>query len=815
MPPAAPTAAAAVRAWYRQEGWTVFRFQQQAWRAYADGHSGLIHSPTGSGKTLAAWLGPVRAALAKPPGPGAALKVLWITPLRALAGDTRLSLESALKGVGLDWTVGLRTGDTPAGERTRQRRKPPDALVTTPESLSLLQSYADADAYFGALDAVIVDEWHELLGSKRGLLLQLSLSRLRALRPELRVWGLSATLGNLDEARDALLPAGVGGKLIEGPARKPAKIRTVIPESIDTFPWAGHLGLRLLPEVVKELDQPGSVLLFTNTRSQCELWFEELSRTRSDWIGQIAIHHGSVDRDHRRRVEQLLRDGELRCVVCTSSLDLGVDFPTVRKVIQIGSPKGVARLLQRAGRSDHRPGGRPEILCVPSHAFELLEIGAARRAAERGQIEARPSPQLGLDVLVQHLVTLALGGGFAPEATLKEVRSAYAYRELSDEEWQWALDFITRGGQALKAYPQFNRVELQDGVYRVLNRRIAAHHRMSVGTITSDSMMRLAWRSGGTLGYVEESFISKLRNNDRFLFAGRLVRLVDIKDMTAFVKKAKPGKRIVPRWQGSRMPLSTELADTVLELCGDPGLEPEGKALATIFELQSRWSAIPTPDSLLVESIKTRAGHSLFCYPFSGRTVHEGMATLLAYRLSQQRPATFRLAVNDYGFELLSDQVLKLTPEELRSGLSLHGLLPDLAACVNTGELARREFREIARIAGLVFQGYPSKQKATRHLQASSGLIFDVLQDYDPDNRLLRQAHEEVLQRSLDFRRLESAFRRLESRTLVMTAPPELTPFAFPIWATRVQTQTISSESWVERVQRMAERLQTRAVSGR
>ncbi len=802
-------AGAAVNAWFKAQGWKRQRFQQDAWRAYSEGYSGLIHSPTGSGKTLAAWLGPVQQAMSRPVRP--VLSVLWITPMRALANDTVNNLGKALGGVGLDWEIDIRTGDTPSSRRKRQRSKPPHALVTTPESLSLLLSYADADHYFRALDAVIVDEWHELLGSKRGVQLQLCLSRLRSLRPGLQVWGLSATLGNLDVALAALLPPKAEGVLISGPPRKPVRVRSLLPDGAEAFPWAGHLGLRLLPKVIECLEQPGTALMFTNTRSQCELWFEAITRERPDWIGRIALHHGAVDRDHRSAVEQLLREGDVRCVVCTSSLDLGVDFPAVDQVIQVGSPKGVARLLQRAGRSGHQPGGQPVITCVPTHALELLEIAAARDAQDAASIEARTPPRLCLDVLSQHLVTLALAGGFDATATLAEVRATHAFESLDDDDWQWVLEFITRGGRALKGYPQYHKVVADNGVYRVRDRTVATRHRMHIGTIVSDDMMRLAWRSGGTLGYIEESFISRLKKQDRFLFAGRLVTLVETRDMTAYVKKAKAGKRIVARWLGSRMPLSSELAEAVLDRCARPGTQPEDIALKPLLEIQSGWSAMPRPEALLVEEIAIRNTSSLFVYPFGGWLANEGLATLLALRLARERPATIRVAVNDYGFELASDEPLGVDRETLRRALGTDNLLEDLVACLNTGELARRQFREIARIAGLVFQGYPGRRKATRQVQASSGLLFDVLSEYDDRNRLLRQAHDEVLERSLEYRRIYRLLETWQQRDIHVTRPPTLTPFSFPLWASRIQAQTISTETWAERVQRMAARLEAKA----
>lgn len=811
----------AIERWFASRGWEVFDYQRETWAAYRRGASGLVHSPTGSGKSLAAWLGPVGDALDE--GGCDGLQVLWITPLRALAGDTRENLQGAVDGLGLGWRVEVRTGDTSQSVRARQRRSPPEALITTPESLSILLSYADGGRQFARLRAVVVDEWHELLGTKRGVQLELCLARLRSLAPGLRVWGLSATLANLPEALETLLgPAGDAREervLVRGREPKAVTIRSVLPETVEHFPWAGHLGVKLLPAVVEAIESAASTLLFTNTRSQAELWFQALLGARPDWLERIALHHGSIARRLRKRIEEGLRSGELRCVVCTSSLDLGVDFSPVDQVLQVGSPKGVARLLQRAGRSGHQPGAVSDVLCVPTHAFELVEIAAARHAQSLGRIEARRPLSRSLDVLAQHLVTIALGGGFEAAPMLAEVRRTHACAGLTDLEWQWVLDFVTRGGQALQGYPQYRRVVEEGGRYRVTDRRIGSRHRMSIGTITSDTAMQVRWIAGGRLGTIEEAFVSKLEKGDRFLFAGRLVELVQVRDMTAYVRRAKSGKRAVPRWQGGRMPLSSELADSVLEVFAlaraGSLAAPEMTAVAEILELQAAWSHVPGPGDFLVERVKTREGYSLFCYPFAGRLVNEGLATLVAWRLGEAQPMTFTLSANDYGLELLSRDRLEIDDDLIRSAFSPECLLEDLFACLNTSEIAKRQFRDIARIAGLVFQGYPGRAKPTRHLQASSGLIFDVLKRYDSGNLLLEQARREVLDNQLEVARMRETLSALAGRLLVLERPERLTPLAFPLWAERLQSQIMSSESWRDRVTKMAARLERAAVRRR
>ncbi len=805
-----------IKTLFEQRGWDIFTFQQQAWDAYLNGESGLIHSPTGTGKTLAAWLGPLMEDLqdgtvssTSPP-----LQVLWITPLRALAADTEASLQEVVADLGLAWTVERRTGDTSAAQRARQKKKLPSALVTTPESLSLLLSYKDIASRLRNVKCVVVDEWHELLGSKRGVQLELCLARLRAINPTLRTWGLSATIGNVDEALHVLLGNPDKGTLIKAEQDKQIHVRSLVPDNVENFPWGGHLGIRLLPEVIKTIEQANSTLLFANTRSQAELWYESILKARPDWLETLAIHHGSLNREIRDRVEDGLRDGSVRCAVCTSSLDLGVDFSPVDQVIQVGSPKGVARLLQRAGRSGHRPGIDSAVICVPTHAFELVEIAAARMAKQQGRIEQRKPLRKCLDVLAQHCVTLALGSGFVSAELRSEIETCFAFADITDAEWQWVMDFITRGGDALQHYPQYQKVVCIDGVYRVDDNRIARQHRMSIGTITSDSAMQVRYMKGGRIGTIEESFIAKLNPGDAFLFNGKVLSLVQVKDMTAYVKQAKTKTRIVPRWQGGRMPLTNELADSVREMLDpriDSGDIDELDKISELLFIQQQWSCLPAPDQLLVESIRSREGQHLFIYPFAGRLVHEGLAALTAWRLSQLAPATFTTSANDYGFELLTRKPFTVDIDQLSALLTPEHLTRDLLQGINESELARRQFRDIARVAGLVFQGYPGSGKTTRQIQASSGLLYDVLKKYDADNLLLAQSLNEVLEHQIEHLRLQQCLQRIADQEIVLREPARLTPLAFPLWAERLRGQIISSEKWQDRVQRMVTQLE-RAV---
>jgi ATP-dependent Lhr-like helicase len=800
-------AEARIDAWFASKGWSTFDFQREVWRAYRQGESGLIHSATGTGKTLAAWLGPLlenAGDMTAPP-----LTVLWITPMRALSADTRESLLKPVTEMGLPWTVGVRTGDTPSAERARQNRKMPSALITTPESLSLMLSQPGAQDLLEGLKAVIVDEWHELLGSKRGIQTELGLARLRRWSPGLRIWGLSATLGNLDQARDVLL-AGAPGRLVEGVRDKEIVIDTLIPKSAEKFPWAGHLGFAMIEDVATEVDataaEGGTTLIFTNVRSQAELWYQALLEARPDWAGELALHHGSLDKEVRDYVESGLKQGTLKCVVATSSLDLGVDFSPVARVLQIGSPKGVARLLQRAGRSGHAPGRVSRVTCVPSHAFEFIEAVAARRAAQADKIESRRLLDKPLDVLVQHLVTIAAGDGFVEEELFDEVRSSFAYRDLTHEEWSWALEFVVRGGEALKAYPEYRKVAWEDDRFRVPDKAIARRHRMAIGTIVSDASMDVRYVNGSRLGHVEESFIARLSPGDAFTFAGRTLELIRVRDMTAYVKPAAQNKKLVPRWSGGKMPLSTELAMSLREMLQEfrdgKSDEPEMHAVARLLKVQRAVSRIPAVRDLLFEQLESREGHHIFAYPFAGRHVHMGMAALFAWRLGQIEPATFSISVNEYGFELLSATPFALNRDIIDKLLSTDRLLESVLESLNAAELSKRHFREIARVAGLVFQGFPGASKTNKQVQATSGLIFDVFARWDKDNPLLAQSQREVLERELEFSRLRYSLQGMQQQRITVVRASRPTPFCFPLMVERFR-EKLTSEKLADRIARM------------
>jgi ATP-dependent Lhr-like helicase len=794
------------------KGWRPFDFQKEVWEAYLSGKSGLLHAPTGQGKTLAVYLGPLVESM----GDGGGCRVLWLTPLRALAADTLRALREPLELLAPGKEAEARTGDTPAALRARLRKKLPHTLVTTPESLSLMLTHGDFAEKLAGLRCVIVDEWHELLGTKRGVQTELCLARLRAWFPGVRIWGLSATLGNLTEARRALMGSVFQGSVeVTADLKKPIVIETLIPREMDRFPWSGHIGTRLVGQVADEIEKAQVTLLFTNTRSQTEIWFQELCAIRPKWKEQMAMHHGSLDRAERDHAENGLRDGSLKCVVATSSLDLGVDFSPVDQVIQVGSPKGIARLLQRAGRSGHQPGSVSRILGVPTHAMELVEFAAARDAALARNVESREPLRKPLDLLVQHLVTCAIGVPFEADMMRREIESCDAFVGLTEEEWQWALGFISNGGAALAAYPRYQKARIEEGRYTVDDKRLILQHRLSIGTISSDPAVSIKFANGHTLGTVEESFISKIKPGSSLVFAGKQLTLVRFHQRTATVKlSTRKTKGQVAIWGGSKMPLSSELSHAMamrLQGHGDPVVEM--KAVEPILAIQRRWSRVPSDEVLLVEHARSREGEHLFIYPFAGRLVHEGLAALVAFRISRESGVAIHTTQNDYGFSLTAQRGLVLDEEGMRFHLREEGLLDDLLECMNTAELARRQFREIARVSGLILQTPPGqKNHSQRELQSSASLLYEVLHRYDPGNLLLLQSQREILEKQLELTRLTAVIRRLHGIPMHLVETANLTPMAFPLWADRLSA-TLPAGDAASRLESMLASLNTAADS--
>ena len=880
--------------WLASKGYQPFAFQEQTWQHLCEGHSGLVNAPTGAGKTFSVFLGALIQFINEHPqqylkkGKNG-LQLLWITPLRALAKDIGRAMEEVITELGMSWKVGIRNGDTSLADRQKQKRQMPEVLIITPESLHLLLAQKGYPEVFSSLKIVAADEWHELMSSKRGVQVELALSRICALKAKevkskkskvknpqasgastdhgpqstdavdtatsdchlssvncqllshtasdqlptanktvncqlstdnFSLWGISATIGNLQQAMEVLLAPlqlirKTGGVIVRADRHKEIIIESILPDEIEKYPWAGHLGIRLAHKVLPILNESTTTLIFINTRGMSEQWYQALLNIAPELAGVIALHHGSIESDLRTWVEDALHEGKLKAVVCTASLDLGVDFRPVETVIQVGSPKGVARFLQRAGRSGHSPNAVSRIYFLPTHSLELVEAAALKSALESSVVESREPMLLCYDVLVQYLCTLALSEGFTPDEIYREVTSTFCFQELLEEEWRAMLQFITAGGTALQQYDEFRKVEVEDGIYRIKNRRIAMRHRMHIGTIVSDAMVKVKFMTGGYIGLIEEYFISRLEPGDTFTLAGRQLELVMIKDMTVLVRKSNKKKALVPSWLGGRLPLSASLGKLLREKFNEAHALVKNKeaddielqALYPLLELQDRISKVPTSDELLIEQIETGDGFHLFVYPFEGRLVHEALAALLAYRISKITPITFSIAMNDYGFELLSDQPIPVDDANVYDLFSSGNLMEDIQRSVNATEMARRKFRDIAVIGGLIFQGYPGEQKKARHLQASAGLLFNVFHEYEPDNVLLRQAFQEVFDQQMQEQRLRDMLERIRHSRIVITFPKRQTPFCFPIKVDSLR-ENLTSEKLEDRVRRMQQQLE-------
>lgn len=798
--------------WFAEKGWKSFPFQREAWNAYREGSNGLINAPTGSGKTYA-MLGGILWDHLENEGKGKpvkGLRAVWITPIRALAKEIYLASNRMVEGLGLDWDVAIRTGDTSTKERARQKKKAPNLLITTPESLHLLLAQKGYDRLFKNVRCVVCDEWHELMGSKRGVLMELALSRFKTVAPHLRIWGISATIGNMDDCARVLLGSWYDErpwKWVKADIRKKLIIESILPDEVEQMPWGGHLGIKMLDQVVPILERSTTTLIFTNTRAQCEIWYQRLLDAAPELAGLIAMHHGSISRELREWVEEALHDERLKAVVCTGSLDLGVDFRPVETIIQIGGPKGVARFAQRAGRSGHQPGATSKIYFVPTHSLELIEAAALRKAIDDDFMEDRVPYIRSFDVLVQYLVTLAVSEGYLPESIFPEIRGTHCFASIDEAEWRWCLEFITSGGSSLHSYDEFSKVEVrEDGWHQVTSRRTALRHRLSIGTIVSDAMLTVKFVTGGRIGSVEEWFISQLKPGDVFWFAGRSLELVRIKDMVVQVRTSTEKNGRIPSWQGGRMPLSSNLSITLREKLEEAleggGEDIEIQTIQPLIRFQQERSYIPKRDEFLVEVLNTKDGYHCFMYPFDGRYVHEGMASLLAYRMSLIRPISFSISLTDYGFELLSDQPIPIQEAIDNNLFTTEHLLTDIQNSVNASEMAGRRFREIAGISGLVFKGYPGNYKADKHLQSSSQLFFNVFKDYEPNNLLYKQAFEEALDFQLEYTRLLHTLKRINQQKFVVVELEKPSPFAFPIMVERIRERFVA-ESLEDRVRKM------------
>ncbi len=875
-----------IQQWLSSKNFQPFAFQEETWQYILEHKSGLVNAPTGCGKTFSVFLGSVIQFINDHPNDyqkkkKSGLQLLWITPLRALAKDIGRAMEEVIFDLGMQWQIGIRNGDTDTSERQKQKRNMPEVLLITPESLHLFLAQKGYPEIFKTLRVVAVDEWHELMGGKRGVLVELAMSRIinsqltagsnqppaisyqlseeddqqpitsnqpssihlpipnshsqpisvnsqlanyppPGTNHQLSLWGISATIGNLEQAKDVLLYPLINSPYYEGVDEsvivkasldKRIDIESILPDEIEKYPWAGHLGLTLAEKIVPIIEASTTTLIFINTRGMSERWYQKLLDIAPQFAGAIALHHGSIEHELRVWVEEALHVKKLKAVVCTASLDLGVDFRPVDTVIQVGSPKGVARFLQRAGRSGHGPGEISKIYFLPTHSLELVEAAALKEAIKENVIESREPAMLCFDVLTQYVCTIAIGEGFYADQLFKEVKSTHCFGDLNHQEWQTILHSVTSGGDALQHYDEYKKVEVEPGgLHRVKSRRIAMRHRMHIGAIVSDAMMKVKMIGGAYVGMIEESFISRLEPGDVFVLAGRVLELVGIKEMTVTTKKSSSKKVIVPSWNGGRMPLSANLS-MMLRRAFNSALSKgakaiELKALQPLFELQKELSHIPRAGELLIEQIETRDGHHLFVYPFEGRLVHEAMAAIIAFRIGRIKPLTFSIAMNDYGFELLCDQPIPIDDSNVYDLFSVKDLLRDIQQSINSVEMARRKFREIAVIGGLIFQGYPGESKKARHLQASASLLFNVFYEYDRNNLLLRQAYQEVLDQQMEEVRLHNALERITNSNIILRFPKRITPFCFPILADGLNRNSLSTEKLEDRIQRLQAQLE-------
>ncbi len=829
-----------ISSWLSSKSISPFPFQEEAWEHILNGESGLVNAPTGCGKTFSVFLAAIIQFINQHPDDYQTkqhngLQLLWITPLRALAKDIARAMEEVVNELRMKWSIGIRNGDTTTSERAKQKRQMPEVLIITPESLHLLLAQKGNAEHFKHLQIIAADEWHELMGSKRGVQVELALSRIVHATHSLRntmpvVWGISATIGNLETAKEVLLSSVKQvGVIVKAKMKKQIDVESVLPDEMENYPWAGHLGLKLIHKVIPIIEQSKTTLIFINTRGMSERWYQELLNHAPQLAGALALHHGSIEQELRLWVEEALHTAKLKAVVCTASLDLGVDFRPVETVIQVGSPKGVARFLQRAGRSGHSPDAVSKIYFLPTHSLELVEAVALKNAIDLDLIEAKEPLLLCFDVLIQYLNTLAVADGFIPAEIFKEIKSTYCYSEITEDEWENVLHFLVGGGKALQQYDDYKKIEIVDGVFKNLSRRLAMRHRMNIGTIVSDAMLKVKMTSGGYIGMIEEYFISRLQPGDAFTLAGRNLELVQIKDMTVLVTKSTSKKTLVPSWNGGRMSLTANLGMKLRETFSQVAVmsqgaqsnlnltaknkqkqinsTPELHHLSSLFQLQQQLSHIPKDDELLIEHLESKEGYHLLVYPFEGRQVHEAMSAILAWRISKIAPLTFSIAMNDYGFELLSDQPIPVDDTNAADLFSLTNLSADIQRSVNETEMARRKFRDVAVIGGLIVQTSPGEQKKPRHLQASASLLFNVFSEYDPHNLLLKQAYQEVYDQQMEELRLRNAFNRINNSEIIIRFPERFTPLSFPIIADGLNRNSLSSEKIEDRIKRMQEQL--------
>ena len=794
-------------AWFAERGWQPHAHQLALLAAAARGHSTLLIAPTGGGKTLAGFL-PSLVDLTEAAGrteDRRGIHTLYISPLKALAVDIARNLTTPVEDMGLDIRLETRTGDTPASRRQRQRYAPPDILMTTPEQVALMLSHRDAASMFGGLKTIILDELHALVVSKRGDLLALGLARLRRLAPHAVSIGLSATVARPSELRAFL--AGQGPEagcsrlagLISAGGATPAEIRTLT--SSERVPWSGHSARYALPEIYEAIRANKMVLVFVNTRSQAEMLFHELWHLNEDSLA-IALHHGSLDVQQRRKIEAAMAAGRLRAVVCTSTLDLGIDWGDVDLVVNVGAPKGASRLTQRIGRANHRLDEPSRALLVPANRFEVMECQAALEAAAAGAQDTPPARRGGLDVLAQHVLGMACAAPFEPDGLYEEVRTATAYADLDRKSFDQVVDFVATGGYALKTYDRYARLRrTEDGRFRVANPRVAQQYRLNVGTIVEAPMLKVrlaskraragrpgqpaVGRGGRVLGEVEEWFIEQLVPGDTFVFSGEVLRFEGLRETDALVTRAGAADPKVPSYQGGKFPLSTYLAERVRRILAAPAewrrLPPQ---VSEWLEVQRWKSVIPKASEVLVETFPRGRKHYLVCYPFEGRLAHQTLGMLLTRRLERARARPLGFVANEYALAIwaLGDlgAMLRGGRLDLAELFEEDMLGDDLDAWLAESSLMKRTFRVCAVIAGLIERRHPGQEKTGRQVTVSSDLIYDVLRQHEPEHVLLRAAWADAATGLLDIARLGDFLRRARGRIRHIHLD-QISPLAVPV----------------------------------
>ena len=763
--------------WFQSRGWAAHDHQLAVLAAVQAGRSALLIAPTGGGKTLAGFLPSlVELAESDPKTKRTGIHTLYISPLKALTVDVARNLETPIAEMGLPIESETRTGDTPQNRRQRQRKHPPHILLTTPESLALLLSYAEAPEYFSELRTVIIDELHALADSKRGQLLSLGLARLARLAPQCRFLGLSATVADPARLAGHLKFGARALDIIRGRDGARPEIGIIVPEV--RMPWGGRMALHAVPAVYEQIKRHKTTLVFVNTRAQAELVFQALWRLNDDNLA-IGLHHGSLAVEQRRKIEAAMAKGALRAVVATSSLDLGIDWGDIDLVIQVGAPKGASRLLQRIGRANHRLDEPSRALLVPANRFEVLECKAAIDATMAKDLDEYPPRPYCLDVLAQHILGLACSGPVQPDALYDEVRDAAPYADLPRDEFDRVFGFVRDGGYALKAYERWRRLREIGGGWRAANPTVIRQYRMNVGTIVESPMLKVRLGRGMALGEVEEYFVQGLLPGDTFRFAGRLLRFEGIHEMSVICSLAKSGEPKVPVYGGGRLPLTSGLAERVRGILADPRQHGDLPAEVQEWLRLQRWrSTLPGRDRLLIESFPRGNKEFLVAYCFEGRIAHQTLGMLLTRRMERAGLKPLGFVATDY---VLATWALGApTQEQIDRLFEIDMLGDDLEEWMDDSSMLRRSFRNVAVIAGLIERRHPGEEKSRKQITFNADLIYDVLRKHEPDHILLRATRQDAAWNLADLQRLGDFLKRVQGR-IDLRRIDRVTPLAVPV----------------------------------